>query len=83
MRGEVVDDELSGASHGTCAAVADLESSGPIDCLVNNAGIQRRVRLDEVDSDELAGATIFFCSEASSFINGQMLYVDGGMISVL
>jgi len=32
---------------------------------------------------ELAGATIFFCSEASSFINGQMLYVDGGMISVL
>jgi len=182
---------------GICAAVAELESSGPIDCLVNNAGIQRRVRLDEVDlatwhevlntnltsamlvsrevakrmiprnagkivnicslmSDagrittgpytaakgglkmltkamcadwgqfniqvnavgpgyfitemtqvladnlkfdtwvkdrtpsrrwghpaELAGATVFFCSEASSFINGQIIYVDGGMISVL
>jgi gluconate 5-dehydrogenase len=32
---------------------------------------------------ELAGAVIFFCSEASSFINGQIIYVDGGMISVL
>ncbi|MGB8463640.1 MAG: SDR family oxidoreductase [Terrimicrobiaceae bacterium] len=32
---------------------------------------------------ELAGATVFFCSEASSFINGQIIYVDGGMISVL
>ena len=180
-----------------CAAVAELESSGPIDGLVNNAGIQRRVRLDEMEcatwhevlntnltsamlvsrevakrmirrnagkivnicslmSDvgrittgpytaakgglkmltkamcadwgqfniqvnavgpgyfitemtqvladdpkfdawvkdrtpsrrwghpaELAGATVFFCSEASSFINGQIIYVDGGMISVL
>lgn len=179
------------------AAVAELESTRPIDCLVNNAGIQRRVRLDEVEmatwnevistnltsamlvsrevvkgmirreagkivnicslmSDagrkttgpytaakgglkmltkamcadwapfniqingvgpgyfitemtqalannpefdswvkdrtparrwgtpaELAGATVFFCSEASSFVNGQILYVDGGMISVL
>ena len=182
---------------GVRAAVAELESSGPVDCLVNNAGIQRRVRLDEVDaatwqevlntnltsamlvsrevakrmisrragkivnvcslmSDfgrtttgpytaakgglkmltkamcadwaqfniqinavgpgyfitemtqvladhpafdawvkdrtpsrrwgypaELAGAAVFFCSEASSFINGQILYVDGGMMSVL
>jgi gluconate 5-dehydrogenase len=182
---------------GIRAAVAELESSGPIDCLVNNAGIQRRVRLDEVDlatwqevlttnltsamlvsrevakrmiprkagkivnicslmSDlgrittgpytaakgglkmltkamcadwaqfniqvnavgpgyfitemtqvladnpafdawvkdrtpsrrwgqpaELAGATVFFCSEASSFINGQIVYVDGGMLAVL
>ncbi|MGA7213572.1 MAG: SDR family oxidoreductase [Terrimicrobiaceae bacterium] len=182
---------------GICRAVADLEASGPIDCLVNNAGIQRRVRLDELEcatwhevlntnltsamlvsrevakrmiprkagkivnicslmSDvgrittgpytaakgglkmltkamcadwaqfniqvnavgpgyfitemtqvladnpefdawvkdrtpskrwgypaELAGATVFFCSEASSFINGQIIYVDGGMISVL
>jgi gluconate 5-dehydrogenase len=29
-------------------AVAELSSTGPIDVLVNNAGIQRRVRLDEV-----------------------------------
>jgi gluconate 5-dehydrogenase len=179
------------------AAVEQLESSGPIHCLVNNAGIQRRARLDELDlvtwhnvlrtnltsamlvsrevaqrmiprragkiinicslmseagrkttgaytaakgglkmltkamcadwaqfnlqinaigpgyfvtemtkpladnaefdawvkartpagrwgkPEELVGAAVFFCGDASSFVNGQILYVDGGMISVL
>ncbi|MEM7627160.1 MAG: SDR family oxidoreductase [Planctomycetota bacterium] len=29
--------------------------------------------------DELIGAAVFFASSASSFINGQILYVDGGL----
>jgi gluconate 5-dehydrogenase len=33
--------------------------------------------------DELSGAAIFLASEASSFINGHILYVDGGITSVL
>ena len=33
--------------------------------------------------DELTGAAIFLASEASSFINGHILYVDGGITSVL
>jgi gluconate 5-dehydrogenase len=32
---------------------------------------------------ELAGAAIFLSSDASSFINGHILYVDGGISSVL
>jgi gluconate 5-dehydrogenase len=32
---------------------------------------------------ELVGAAVFLSSDASSFVNGQMLYVDGGMTSVL
>ena len=32
---------------------------------------------------ELLGALIFLCSPASDFVNGQLLYVDGGMLSVL
>ena len=32
---------------------------------------------------ELSGAAIFLASEASSFINGHILYVDGGITSVL
>jgi gluconate 5-dehydrogenase len=33
--------------------------------------------------EELIGAAVFFSSQASNFVNGQILYVDGGMISVL
>lgn len=35
------------------------------------------------DVNELVGATIFLASEASSFVNGQILYVDGGLSSVV
>jgi gluconate 5-dehydrogenase len=34
-------------------------------------------------TDELIGAALFLASDASSFVNGHMLYVDGGITSVL
>ena len=33
--------------------------------------------------EELAGTAIYLCSSASDYINGQIIYADGGMISVL
>jgi gluconate 5-dehydrogenase len=33
--------------------------------------------------EELIGAAVFLASAASDYVNGQILYVDGGMISVL
>ena len=33
--------------------------------------------------EELVGAAIFLASDASNYVNGQVIYVDGGMISVL
>jgi gluconate 5-dehydrogenase len=33
--------------------------------------------------EELVGAAVFLSSAASDYVNGQMIYVDGGMISVL
>jgi gluconate 5-dehydrogenase len=33
--------------------------------------------------EDLVGAAIFLSSPASDFVNGQMLYVDGGMLCVL
>jgi gluconate 5-dehydrogenase len=33
--------------------------------------------------EEMAGTAIYLASDASNYINGQLIYVDGGMISVL
>ena len=33
--------------------------------------------------EELIGAAVFLSSRASDYVNGQIIYVDGGMISVL
>jgi gluconate 5-dehydrogenase len=30
-------------------------------------------------TDDLVGATLFFCSDASSFVTGQVLMIDGGL----
>jgi gluconate 5-dehydrogenase len=35
------------------------------------------------EPDDLAGAAVFLCSPAASFITGQILYVDGGFLATL
>ena len=33
--------------------------------------------------EELVGTAIFLASAASNYVNGQIIYVDGGWLSVL
>ena len=33
--------------------------------------------------EELAGVAVFLASPASDYVNGQILYVDGGMTAVV
>ena len=33
------------------------------------------------DPDDLAGVTLWLCSDAASFMTGQSLILDGGMLS--
>ncbi|GGK85611.1 gluconate 5-dehydrogenase [Rufibacter glacialis] len=35
------------------------------------------------DPEDLSGATIFLASKASDFVNGQILYVDGGILATI
>ncbi|WP_201741466.1 gluconate 5-dehydrogenase [Sinomicrobium soli] len=35
------------------------------------------------DPEDLAGATVFLASKASDFVNGQVLYVDGGILATI
>jgi gluconate 5-dehydrogenase len=35
------------------------------------------------DPSELVGAAVFLASDASSFVNGQVIYVDGGLLASL
>jgi gluconate 5-dehydrogenase len=35
------------------------------------------------DPGDLAGATVFLASRASDFVNGQILYVDGGILATI
>ena len=43
-------------------------------------GLVRRIPLGRIaDPDDLVGAVLFFCSDASSFVTGQVLTLDGGL----
>ena len=43
-------------------------------------GIIKRIPLGRVgETEDLVGAVLFFCSDASSFVTGQILTVDGGL----
>jgi gluconate 5-dehydrogenase len=44
------------------------------------AGLLSRIPLNRIaDTDDLVGAVLFFCSDASSFVTGQILTLDGGL----
>jgi NAD(P)-dependent dehydrogenase (short-subunit alcohol dehydrogenase family) len=43
-------------------------------------GLVNRIPLNRIaDTDDLVGAVLFFCSDASSFCTGQILTLDGGL----
>lgn len=44
------------------------------------AGLERRIPLHRIaDTDDVVGASLLLCSQASSFITGQIITLDGGL----
>jgi NAD(P)-dependent dehydrogenase (short-subunit alcohol dehydrogenase family) len=44
------------------------------------AGLERRIPLHRIaDTDDVVGAALLLCSDASAFITGQILTLDGGL----
>jgi gluconate 5-dehydrogenase len=44
------------------------------------AGLERRIPLGRIaDTDDVVGASLLLCSDASGFITGQVLTLDGGL----
>jgi gluconate 5-dehydrogenase len=44
------------------------------------AALYKRIPLGRIaETDDLVGAALFFCSDASAFVTGQLLTVDGGL----
>jgi len=43
-------------------------------------GLEKRIPLRRIaETDDLVGAVLFFCSDASAFVTGQVLTLDGGL----
>ncbi len=74
------------AKHGiTVNAIAPTFVSTPqvADMLADEtfkSGLLARIPLGRIgETDDLVGAVLFFCSDASSFVTGQILTIDGGL----
>lgn len=70
-----------------CAAAGRTASPGVVDVQESEefvTWLERRVPARRWgDPDELAGAVVFLASPASDYVNGQILYVDGGLLAVV
>ena len=74
--------------------IADQRSGAGIHPHRNDPSTRRRLEVQRLDTraypadrwgtvDDLVGPAIFVASPASSYMNGQVLFVDGGMTAVV
>ena len=64
-----------GRGRGAPGEVAGGGVCGPA-----RAGLERRIPLHRIaETDDVVGASLLLCTDAASFITGQVLTLDGGL----
>ncbi|MGZ8450270.1 MAG: SDR family oxidoreductase [Candidatus Deferrimicrobiaceae bacterium] len=56
-----------------------FDAYGTIHLLVNNAGLQKDARYIDMTLHDIGRAAVWLASDASDYVNGTSLYIDGGM----
>jgi len=71
------------------AAFASLDAAGiELDVLINNPDFDNWVKASNPSGrwgqpQELMGTAVYLASRASDYVNGQIIYVDGGWLAML
>jgi NAD(P)-dependent dehydrogenase (short-subunit alcohol dehydrogenase family) len=74
---------FTAAAASTALSTSDDAASGSRANTSPVAGSKLSVNSMAIAWSSLIAPNIFLCSPASDFVSGQLLYVDGGMLSVL
>jgi len=74
--------QINALAPGYFADAADQSADGRLRC--STSGCAKRTPAGRWGKlEDLHGAVVFLASSASDFVNGQTLYVDGGIVAVV
>ena len=66
-----------------CSMMSELGRNSVSAYAAAKGGLKMLTRNLATDPEDLAGTAVFLASKASDFVNGQIVYVDGGILATI